>query len=44
MAPKGRLLRVLKFTFEGDRIARAEVVSDPAQLAGLDIATTSSVA
>jgi RNA polymerase sigma-70 factor (ECF subfamily) len=44
MAPKGRLLRVLKFAFDGNRIARAEVISDPAQLAALDIATTSSVA
>lgn len=41
MAPKGRLLRVLKLAFEGDRITRAEVVSDPAQLAALEIATTS---
>jgi RNA polymerase sigma-70 factor (ECF subfamily) len=41
MAPKGRLLRVLKFTFDGDRIARAEVISDPALLAALEIATTS---
>ncbi len=41
MAPKGRLLRVLKFSFEGDHISRAEVISDPAQLAALDIATTS---
>jgi len=37
MAPKGQLLRVLRFTFDGDRIASAEVVSDPAQLAALDL-------
>ena len=41
MAPKGRLLRVLKLSFDGARIARAEVVSAPAQLAALEIATTS---
>jgi RNA polymerase sigma factor (sigma-70 family) len=38
MAPKGRLFRVLRFTFDGDRITGAEVVSDRAQLAALDIA------
>jgi RNA polymerase sigma-70 factor (ECF subfamily) len=38
MAPKGRLFRVLRFTFEGGRIARAEVISDRARLDALDIA------
>ena len=38
MAPKGRLFRVLRFTFEGGRIASAEVISDRAQLDALDIA------
>jgi RNA polymerase sigma-70 factor, ECF subfamily len=38
MAPNGRLLRVLRFTFEGDRIARAEVIADRARLEVLDIA------
>jgi RNA polymerase sigma factor (sigma-70 family) len=38
MAPKGRLFRVLLFTFEGGRIARAEVISDRARLDALDIA------
>jgi RNA polymerase sigma-70 factor, ECF subfamily len=38
MAPKGRLVRVLRFTFEGGRIAAAEVISDRARLDALDIA------
>ena len=38
MAPKGRLLRVLRFTYEGGRIASAEVISDRARLDALDIA------
>lgn len=38
MAPRGRLARVLRFTFEAGRITRAEVVSDPAQLAALELA------
>ena len=38
MAPNGRLLRVLRFTFEAGRITRAEVISDRAQLDALDIA------
>jgi RNA polymerase sigma-70 factor (ECF subfamily) len=37
MAPKGHLFRALRFTFDGNRIASAEVVSDPAQLAALDL-------
>ncbi|MGC4086382.1 MAG: sigma-70 family RNA polymerase sigma factor [Polyangiaceae bacterium] len=36
MAPRGRLFRVLRFTFEGGLIARAEVVAGE-QLAGLEI-------
>ena len=38
MVPKGRLFRALRFTFEGGRIARAEVIADRA-LDALDIAT-----
>ena len=38
MAPKGRLVRALRFTFEGGRIARAEVIADRARLDALDIA------
>jgi RNA polymerase sigma factor (sigma-70 family) len=38
MVPKGRLLRALRFTFEGGRIARVEVISDRARLDALDIA------
>jgi RNA polymerase sigma-70 factor (ECF subfamily) len=37
-APKGRLLRALRFTFDGGRITSAEVISDRAQLDALDIA------
>ncbi|MCB9564234.1 MAG: sigma-70 family RNA polymerase sigma factor [Kofleriaceae bacterium] len=39
MAPKGRLLRALRFTFDGGRIASAEVIADRARLDALDIAT-----
>jgi RNA polymerase sigma-70 factor (ECF subfamily) len=42
MAPKGRLLRALRFTFEGGRIARAEVIADRARLDALDIAAIES--
>jgi hypothetical protein len=38
VAPHGRLFRVLRFTFAGNRIARVHVVSDPAHLAELDLA------
>jgi RNA polymerase sigma-70 factor (ECF subfamily) len=38
MAPKGRLFRALLFTFEGGRIARAEVITDRARLEALDLA------
>jgi RNA polymerase sigma factor (sigma-70 family) len=37
MAPHGRLLRAIVFTFAGERIASIEVISDPARLHGLDI-------
>jgi RNA polymerase sigma-70 factor (ECF subfamily) len=37
MAPKGRLLRALRFTFEADRIASAEVITDRARLDALEI-------
>ena len=38
VAPKGRLFRALRFTFEGGRIATAEVITDRARLDALDIA------
>lgn len=44
MAPRGRLLRVMRFTFDGDRITRADVISDRARLEALEIATTSPAA
>jgi RNA polymerase sigma-70 factor (ECF subfamily) len=39
MAPKGRLFSALRFTFAGGRVAAAEVITDAAQLAALDIAS-----
>ena len=38
LAPKGKLLRAIKLTFAGDAITEAQVISDPARLAGLEIA------
>ena len=38
MAPKGRLVRALRFTFVDGRIATAEVIMDRARLDALDIA------
>jgi RNA polymerase sigma-70 factor (ECF subfamily) len=39
---KGRLFRALRFTFEGGRIALAEIVTDRARLDALDIAAIES--
>jgi RNA polymerase sigma-70 factor (ECF subfamily) len=38
MAPGGRLLIALAFTFSGDKISQIDVVADPARLAALDLA------
>jgi hypothetical protein len=39
LAPRGRLLRVLRFEFDdGGRIRAAEVISDPGRLTTLDLA------
>ncbi len=38
MAPRGRLLIALAFTFSGDKISQIDVISDPDRLAGLDLA------
>jgi RNA polymerase sigma factor (sigma-70 family) len=38
LAPRGKLLRVLTFTFENARITRIEVIADPARFRELDIA------
>lgn len=38
MAPKGRPVRALRFTFEGGLIARAEIIAERARLDALDIA------
>jgi RNA polymerase sigma factor (sigma-70 family) len=37
MAPKGRLVRALRFTFEGGVIARADIIGDRARLDALEI-------
>ena len=38
VAPRGRLFRVLQFTFAGGKIAGIEVIGDPARLGQLEIA------
>jgi RNA polymerase sigma-70 factor (ECF subfamily) len=38
VAPHGKLDRVLTFTFVKSKVARVEVIRDPARLRGLDIA------
>lgn len=38
VAPRGRLARVLMFGFGDDKVARVEVVADPARLRALEIA------
>lgn len=38
VAPRGRLLRVLKFTITRGRIAEVDVIADPARLRRLDLA------
>ncbi len=37
VAPRGRLFRILRFTFAGDRIAGLEVIGDPERLESIDI-------
>ena len=39
MAPKGRPVRAIRLTFEGDLIVRAEILTDRARLDALDLAT-----
>jgi RNA polymerase sigma-70 factor (ECF subfamily) len=38
LAPRGKLSRVLTFTFANDKVTRIEVTGDPARLRELDIA------
>jgi RNA polymerase sigma factor (sigma-70 family) len=38
VAPRGRLFRVLRFTFADRKISRIDVIGDPAVLASLDLA------
>lgn len=38
IAPRGRLFRVLRFTFAGDRIVQVDVIGDPETLEKLDLA------
>jgi RNA polymerase sigma-70 factor (ECF subfamily) len=39
MAPRGRLVRALRFTFSSGRIATIEIISDPARVGELDVST-----
>ena len=38
MAPRGRLVVALAFTFSGDKISQIDVIADPGRLAALDLA------
>jgi len=38
MAPRGRLLVALAFTFSGEKISQIDVIADPERLAALDLA------
>jgi RNA polymerase sigma-70 factor (ECF subfamily) len=38
MAPHGRLMVALAFTFSGDKISQIDVIGEPDQLAALDLA------
>jgi hypothetical protein len=38
LAPRGRLMRVLRFTMVGGTIVRIEVIADPSRLQQLDLA------
>jgi RNA polymerase sigma-70 factor (ECF subfamily) len=40
MAPNGRLMRVLRFTFAGEKISEIEVIGDRKRLEGFELATT----
>lgn len=42
IAPRGRLNRVLKFSFAGGRIMHIDIVSDPARLQALDLSIVES--
>ena len=37
MAPRGRLMVALAFTFSGDKISQIDVIADPDRLAQLDL-------
>jgi hypothetical protein len=38
VAPRGKLLLVMRFVFRGDRIAEIDLIGDPAELAAIEIA------
>ena len=38
MAPRGRLVVALAFTYSGDRISQIDVIADPSRLEALDLA------
>ena len=44
VAPRGRLTRVLTFTFAEDKVTRMEVIGDPARLRELDVGVLESAA
>ena len=39
IAPRGRLVRAMRFTFADDKVTRVEAIGDPARLRALHIAT-----
>jgi hypothetical protein len=39
LAPRGKLVRALTFTFANGKVTRIEAIGDPARLRELDIAT-----
>jgi RNA polymerase sigma-70 factor (ECF subfamily) len=44
LAPKGRLVRAMRFTFENGLIIRADIIADRAQLDALEVAAITSAA
>jgi RNA polymerase sigma-70 factor (ECF subfamily) len=38
LAPRGRLIRALRFTMAGEKIAGIEIIADPSRLQQLDLA------
>ena len=38
LAPRGKLVRVVTFTFASDKVTRLEAIADPGRLRELDLA------